>query len=183
MKDAHLLIIGGLLVGAAFLAMQKPVETPKPKRTTAQKVGAVKKTGWTGAALAAKKLADLQHETGRRFKAGVYSARKGGPIGKLHRETAKKFQASVLDDVRNFRKGVTAMSELQRDTAQRFHDTVKETATGLLDSGVRAANTAYASARRTGHKTVRAVNRVQKKAEEVVTEKAQEVWDDPTWGF
>ena len=44
MKDAHLLIIGGLLVGAAFLAMQKPVETPpkpKPRRAIAQKVGAV----------------------------------------------------------------------------------------------------------------------------------------------
>ncbi len=38
----------------------------------------------------------------------------------------------------------------------------------MFDSGVRAVNTAYDSARLVGHKTARAVGRVAKKAEETL---------------
>ena len=211
MKDAHLLIIGGLLVGAAFLAMQKPVETPpkpKPRRAIAQKVGAViDKVGWTGAALARAMQENTPADVGRMLRekqerAYVSGRRMAGKAGKKATElyeAAKQIPQKIKDTVGNWvdaagnvrdaagnivkRAALGAMSaQIEAGTPMlRLAAAVKRT--GLVDSGARAANTAYASARRTGHKTVRAVNRVQQKAEEVVTEKAQEVWDDPTWGF
>ena len=200
MRDSELLIIGGLLAGAAYFAMNSkqasgPVtrKAPSPELKTTPGSG----IGWTGAATSAiSSMGRLHMDTARRFRGAVMSSARrnvdGGPIGRLHTETGKKFRE------------------------------------GMLNSGVRAGKVAYDSARRvatplkpvkrTAHKTVRAVSRVQKKVGEIVEagatkikttaqSKTQEgvgsfrkrfddsarrravenvpntVWDDPTWAL